>query len=210
MNQKSNTQFSSKSPEFQDRFSNSALDFIKGVKPALEKQLGIKIMPVEDQGGELARQLDQYGIDAFYYDECKQVRGLGSRVNYHSAAAFKPSFSFRYALYDHRKQEWDDNREYKKKLFLSSAPPDQFVLFPKLHVESFSEQKGSGLITWSYAVRTKDVLEFIKQNIDNPALVTIFTPKVGELRKVVSVRVEVFGRFGEVVEVGVRNSKNGN
>ncbi len=190
-----------KSRGFQERLNHSAQDFVAGVQPILERRLNITVLPVEElQVGELGMRLDQAGIDAFYYNAQGHMRGLASRVNYSDFAARRPAFTFRYALFDHAKGDWDYNREFNRKL-IAATSPEAFNLFPRLHVESFSHAKGAGEIGWSFAAETRDIVTFIDQNRDNPKRVQIFTPKCGERRQVVSVSVEAFARDNKIIEL---------
>ena len=180
---------------------NSALDFIKGVKPLLEDELKVKIFPIEDwQTNELAVRFDQAGIDGFYFTDDGRIHALASRVNYSTRAATKPIFSFRYSLYLSKTKGWDDNREFKKKLNAANSP-ENFELFPKLHVESFSKEKGSGSLGWSFAAQTRDILNYIENNLDNPEKVFQFEPRVGERRKVICAYVEPFAMEYPIIPV---------
>lgn len=190
-----------KSRGFHERLNHSAQDFVTGVQPILERELNITVLPVEElQVGELGKRLDQAGIDAFYYNERGEMRGLASRLNYSDFAARRPAFTFRYALFDSGKNDWDYNREFSRKLAAATVP-EEFNLFPRLHVESFGRSKGAGEIGWSFAAETRDIVTFIDRNLDNPDRVRVFTPKFGERRQVVSIDVEMFARDNKVIEL---------
>lgn len=186
---------------FVERDTHSAQDFVKGVQPVLERQLSISVHPIEElKLSELARKLDQNGIDAFYYDTQGHIRGLASRMNYSQRVSKEPSFTFRYALYDRKTKSWDTNREFQRKLLAANAP-QEFILFPKLHVESFCTRRGEGVIGWSFAAETKDIVNYIQTYIGDTSRVRIFTPSIGERRQVVSVPIEVFAKEHRVIEV---------
>lgn len=181
----------------------SAQDFWAGVRPSLESQFKATILPLEQlQHNQAVKAFDQAGIDAFYLDRQGNLRGLASRVNY---VRFKnaPSFTFRYAKWNPIKREWDHNREYQRKLDAANNP-QRFIFFPELHVESFSQKKGSGLISWSYVARTHDLMNFIHANLENKAKVQFFEPSMGEKRQVVVVPVEAFAKDFKVSEVIIR------
>lgn len=186
---------------FQSRLTSSAQDFIYGVQERLEEKLKITVYPIEGLNSEtILAKLDQIGIDAFYFDSRGQTHGLASRINYNSIAALKPSFTFRYALYDVERKLWDNNREYQRKLDAANQS-GEFMVFPKLHIESFSVRKGSGSILWSFGAETKKIVNYAEANLDNPEKVRIFEPRTGERRKVLSVSVEDFAREHDVIEV---------
>lgn len=198
-----------KDKNFAQRLTISAQDFVKGVKPILENQLGIEIHPIEEFNcTKLIKNFDQQGIDAFYYDKNGSMRGLASRMNYSTFASRNPAFTFRYKLWDEKKKCWDENREYTRKLHAANAV-DEFHFFPKIHIESYSHAKGSGNIGWSFAAKTKDILNFIKENIDNSEIVQMFEPSVGEKRQVITISVEKFAREHVVMEIQNGNGKSG-
>ena len=133
-----------KDDAFYKRMAASAKDFVTGVQPAMEEQLNVSIHPIEDRETiSILMSLDQSGIDAFYFDKHGDLRGLASRMNYGSYSEKRPAFTFRYMLWDARSNRWDENREYARKLRAANSP-EEFIMFPKLHVESFSRSKGSG------------------------------------------------------------------
>jgi len=184
------------------RMKASAQDFWEGVRPALEGQLQAKVLPLEQlQETEAVKAFDQVGIDAFYVDRKGNLRGLASRVNY---SRFKdaPSFTFRYGLWNARNREWDRRREYQRKLEAANNP-QQFNFFPELHVESFSQKKGSGLISWSYFARTQDIVNFIQEHLPSKDRQKVYTfePSIGEKREVVVVVVDAFAKYYDVQEV---------
>lgn len=186
---------------FSVRQTDSATDFMLGVKVALEARLKAKIYPIESlRCTELIKKLDQSGIDAFCYDQSGHPRALASRVLYQKTAATRPMFTFRYALWNARENAWDCDREYIRKLYVARNPHG-FILFPHLHVESYCTAKRSGLIEWSFAAHTRDILEYAEENLDNRAVVRIFEPKTGERRKVISVSVEAFAKHYRVLEI---------
>lgn len=190
-----------KDDDFYTRMNNSSKDFILGVQPALERQMAVNIHPIEDiESTKLIKMLDQKGIDAFYYDKDGDMRALASRVNYSKFSSTRPAFTFRYKLWNKQSNDWDDNREYALKLKAANST-DEFIMFPKLHVESFSREIGSGRIGWSFAANTKDILNYIRDNIDNPEVVRIFTPKVRERRQVISISVEAYAKNNTVMEI---------
>lgn len=190
-----------KDKDFYNRLGASAKDFVLGVQSALEKQLQVTVHPIEDlKNSELIKSLDQRGIDAFYYDKQGDIRGLASRLNYSSFARKHPAFTFRYKLWDKKRNCWDENREYARKLRAANSP-DDFILFPKLHVESCAQSAGSGLIDWSFAAQTKDLMNFIRDNLEDTSKVKIFTPSIGERRQVVSVSVDAFAKVHTVTQV---------
>jgi hypothetical protein len=185
------------------RMKASAQDFWAGVRPSLESQLNATILPLEQlQQNEAVKAFDQAGIDAFYLDKKGNLRGLASRVNY---SRFKnaPAFTFRYARWNATKKEWDHNREYQRKLDAANNP-QRFTFFPELHVESFSQKKGSGLISWSYVARTQELMNYIHANLENKAKVQFFEPSIGERRQVVVVPVEAFAKDNQITEVKIK------
>ncbi len=189
---------------FRNRLAASARDFIRGVQPSLEKRLRVTIHPIEQfQNNELVQKLDHAGIDGFYFDRENTPHCLASRMNYARAAAREPWFSFRYSLFDDASGNWDDRREFAKKCSLANAPQN-FALFPKLHVESFSQQRGSGRITWSFAAETAQVIRFIHMHFENEDMIRFFEPRQGERRRVVAVPIRVFAKHHEVIEIGTR------
>lgn len=186
---------------FKRRFSKSAKDFEMSIQPALEKCLAIKIFPVETlHSSELAVKLDQSGIDAFTYDEGGNPRALASRMCYQRRRAKRPLFTFRYALWDEQVGAWDCNREFYRKLN-TARNPENFVLFPHLHVESYTPTSGSGIIEWSFAARTKEIIEFAEANLEDPKVVNIYEPKRDEPRKVIEISVKEFAKYHQVIEV---------
>lgn len=184
----------------QNRIAISASDFVIGVKPILESQLKVVIHPLEAlASNELMQKLDQSGIDSFYFDENGNPRGLASRVNYARAAALRPEFSFRYARWNAQRGEWDYNREFHRKID-AACSPNEFILFPKLHVESYSRAKGTGNIGWAFGADTKQILQFITENFNDERKVRIYEPRVGERRLVITASVEAFAKSYSVIE----------
>ena len=192
------------------RMALSAQDFVRGVQPVIEELLGIKVYPIENvDNSELFQLFDKNGIDAFYFDEGRRPRGLASRMNYHSAAARKPCFTFRYGLWDYRSNSWNSNREFVR-LCEAVSRPEEHIILPKLHVESFSRAKGSGSIGWSFAADTRTLMRYIHANFADHKKVRIFEPKSGEKRSVISVCVETYAREFPVIPVAEIKKKRAN
>jgi len=196
-----------KDKSFFKRMKLSAQDFEKGLRPTMEKQFGATIYSIEAlPRKELVNKLDFVGVDAFIMDQEQEMYGLGSRVNW---AWFEnePSFSFRFALWDARINDWTYEREYKRKLQIANRPEKQ--IFPEWHVESFSKEKGSGQIVWARMGRTKDILNYIDANIVKEGKdyrgingVSIQEPKSKkERRLVVSVPAKTLEKICEVKEI---------
>lgn len=183
---------------------HSSADFVIGVKPELEQLLNISIYSIEDEGqlSFLCAALDQAGIDAFYFTEDKQVRGLASRVRYTEDVRMKPEFSLRFARFEQKTKSWIENCEFQKKLKTANSP-EQFNFFPKYHVESFANRRarGSGDIGWSFAAETKCLLNYAHHHIDDPLRVRIWEPKSGERRRVISIYAEPYGRDCEIIPI---------
>lgn len=186
------------------RMHHSSDDFLIGVKPALESLLKISIHSIEDEAalGILAKALDQAGIDAFYFTEDRQLRGLASRVRYTEDVRLKPEFSLRFALFDKKANTWSENCEFQKKLRTANSP-EQFNFFPKYHVESFANRKakGTGDIGWSFAAETKRLLNYAEAHIDNPERVRIWEPRSGERRKVISIYADPYALDYEIIPI---------
>ncbi len=186
------------------RMETSSCDFMVGVKPKLEALLKIRIYSIEDQGelNHLAKALDQAGIDAYYYTEDRQIRGLASRMRYTDDVRTRPEFSLRYALFDRQSQTWNDNCEFQRKLRTANAA-EQFNFFPKFHVESYAprQSKGQGAIGWSFAAATKSLVNYARTHLEDPTRVRIWEPKSGEPRKVISIYVDPYARDCEIVPV---------
>ncbi|RIL12537.1 MAG: hypothetical protein DCC75_00245 [Proteobacteria bacterium] len=190
--------------ELKIRLRDSAKDFIRGVQPALEARLKVKIFPIEDvENSELLKLLDQVGIDGFYYDD-GQIRGLASRVNYHEHARKTPAFTFRFALWVDELNSWDGDREFARKIKAFKSPKE-FNFLPRIHVESFSKGKGTGLIGWSFAAELKDVLEYYHRYYSDRDRIRIFEPRFGERRKVLSIPIEPFSKEYPILDVKVGN-----
>ena len=88
----------------------SAQDFIDVVYPLIKKPLGDgKLIPVQDvTENEMATILDQYsGIDAWYIENSKGIRGLSSRIQYVETDEYK-SFTIR------KERESGAKTEYEK------------------------------------------------------------------------------------------------
>lgn len=188
---------------FLKRMKESAHDFWQGVRPAMENQFKATILPLEQlQETKVVKAFDHVGIDAFYLDRQGNLKGLASRVNY-TRFERDPAFTFRYGLWNPTKKDWDrSNREYQRKLDAIDNPK-QFIFFPAIHVESFSQKKGSGLITWSYVARTEDIMNYIRTHLpaqDKKRAYT-FEPKGGERREVVAVNINGFAKEFKVTAV---------
>lgn len=204
-----------KDESFYKRLSHSTQDFNKGLRNPIEAQFGATIYSIEElPRKELVNKLDFVGVDAFIMDKEQEMYGLGSRVNY---AWFEkePSFSFRFALWDERINDWTYEREYKRKLHIANRAEKQ--VFPELHVESFSKEKGSGRISWACMARTKDILNYIEANTvkdgkNFKGINGVNFKKAGtknkELRLVVSVSAEALERECAVKEINIRNLSN--
>lgn len=172
----------------------SALDFIYGVKPIFEKRLRAKVYPIEEfDSSQLAKRLDMSGIDAFYYEQDKQPRTLGSRMRWEKSAKDSPTFSLRYALYNPAKKYWDTSREFYRKA-RALADFNELIVCPKLHIESFSRVKGSGEVEWSFSVDTRHLIQFVYDHWDNPDRVIVFQPSKDEPRKVILVPIDQIKR----------------
>jgi len=104
-------------------------------------------------------------------------------------------------LWDEHKKEWDCNREFFRKAQALSDAND-LVICLKLHVESFSRNKGTGEISWSFAATTTDLIKFIYHHFEDPERVSLYEPLRGERRKVIAVPVESFAGEYEVVDIG--------
>jgi len=198
-----------KDASFYHRLKHSAQDFNAGLRTPIEKQFGVHVYSIEElPRKELVNKLDFVGVDAFIMDKEQEMYGLGSRVNY---AWFEkePSFSFRYAIWDSYRKEWKFEREYQRKLQIANRPEKQ--VFPELHVESFSKEKGSGRISWAIMGRTKDILNYIEANIvrDGQTFigkngVTLREPKTKERRLVVSVSADILADICAVKKIKVK------
>lgn len=191
---------------FFKRMKASTQDFWEGVRPAIESQFKATILPLEQlQETQVVKAFDHAGIDAFYLDRQGNLKGLASRVNY-TRFERDPAFTFRYGLWNATKNDWDRNREYQRKLDAIDNPR-QFIFFPEMHVESFSQKKGSGLITWAYVARTEDIMNYIRAHLpaqDKKKTYT-FEPKGGERREVVVVNINGFAKDHRVTEVKITN-----
>jgi hypothetical protein len=181
-----------------------------GVKPVFEEKLRAIVYPIEQfDSSDLARRLDQSGVDAFYYDQAGDTRTLGSRVRYSASVAMKPTFSMRYARLDTKRDLWDTAGEfYRKARALTEFK--ELIVCPKLHVESFSKARGSGKIGWSFAVNTEHLVSFIYHHWDNEDLVRIEKPKSGETRQVIYVEVCAVGREFPIIELGSQKAHHQN
>lgn len=191
------------SDELKARISASAKDFILGVKPVLERQLKIQVFPLDDpEKDDLARKLDQAGIDAFYFDEGEYPRGLASRINYHSMSEKRPAFSFRYRKWNDNngKGKWDEYREYHRKLYAANNTQLD-ILFPKLHVESFSESKSKGLIKWSFVAETRAILNYAEEFMNDPKRIHKYEPSKGERREVINIYIDEFRKENKVIDL---------
>jgi hypothetical protein len=199
-----------KDASFYRRLKHSAQDFESGLRKPIERQFGVDIYSIEElPRKELVNTLDFVGVDAFVMDKKQEeMYGIGSRVNY---AWFEkePSFSFRYAIWDAQRNEWKFEREYQRKLEIANRPEKQ--IFPELHVESFSREKGSGHISWAIMGRTKDILNYIETNIIKDGQrfvgsngVHLKEPKTKERRLVVSVSADALNEVCKVKEIRIK------
>ncbi len=192
-----------------DRLEKSANDFWVGVRPRLERLFQATVHTVEkSRNNEISKLLDRNGIDAYLMDQQGRIRGLSSRVNW---TRFKtaPNFTFRYAKQLCPKQNtWDTHREYHRLLELINN--QEGYHYPALHVECFSNKKASGDIRWAYAARVPDILNYIDKYVDHERStykrgkgVHVFTPRIGEPRKVISVSIEALAKEYEIFEIVV-------
>lgn len=185
---------------FRERLSKSAEDFVKGVQPALEKRLNVKIYPVENHNAsELMRRLDWVGVDGFYYNDGR-MHCLASRVQRSAHVFSDPVFSFRYALGVKGPAKWDWDREFSR-LIQAARAPQEYPLFPRLHVESFSRSPGSGEIEWSFAAKTRDILSYFVSYYEDKDRVKFYEPKYHERRKVLEIPVAPFADEYEVIDI---------
>ncbi|MDE3038297.1 MAG: hypothetical protein KGJ21_07620 [Pseudomonadota bacterium] len=185
------------------RKRDSAMDFDKLLRPKLEAQMKARIFPVDMlQEAELVKLLDQKGVDAFYMDKDGDPLGLASRFQYSEFARERPSFTFRYGLWDEVRQQFNRmNAEYQRKLrCIKDSKQGKF--FPVWNVESWKDKK-TDLVEWSYMAKTRDLMLYIERYLPHGdrKRVYIFEPKTGEKREVVVVNVAAFKQECEVVEV---------
>jgi len=161
-------------PAKKERMAKSANHFWQEIRPRLEPRLKATIHPIELlQRNELVDAFDQVGIDAFTVNRGGHLQGLASRMQYTRTAENKPNFSFRYALWDHKLNDWDHNREYKRKLYAINNT-EKAILYPHYHVESCIRD---GIVKWSYIARTADVLQYIQKYIEDKSRVHIYEPR---------------------------------
>jgi hypothetical protein len=190
---------------FFKRMKASAQDFWGGVRPAIESQFKATVLPLEQlQETQVVKAFDHVGIDAFYLDRQGSLKGLASRVNWGRRFEHAPAFTLRYGLWNARGNNWGRNCEYQRKLEAIDNPK-QFIFFPHIHVESFSQKKGSGLITWSYVARTEDILNYVRTHLpeQNKKKAYTFVPTYGERREVVVVNINGFAKNHKVTEVKI-------
>ncbi len=154
-----------------DRMRKSADHFWQEIRPRLEPRLKATIHPLELlQRNELVDAFDQVGIDAFTVNRGGHLQGLSSRMQYSFSAEQKPNFSFRYARWVKRKEEWDYDREYPRKLY-AITHTEKAILYPYYHVESCIQ---NGALKWSYITKTSDIIQYIDKYMEDEDRVHIF------------------------------------
>ena len=181
-----------------ERMKRSAKDFWNDIRPLLEPNLNATIHPLELlQRNELVDAFDQVGIDAFSVNKHGYLQGLASRMQYTRYAEQHPVFTFRYALWNYRRNNWDFNREYERKLYAVNHPDDA-IMCPHYHVESC---KREGNVKWSYITKTADVMRYIEANLEDDKKIHVFEPRTKEKRLVLSVSIPEYEKHCEISSI---------
>lgn len=143
---------------FHESLRDSAYDFSRVVWPVVKPWIDAEdVYPVEAVGGAAATIVDIFaGIDLWVLDETG-LRGVASRVQYPQGNPYL-SFTIRSRLPSGLPTELD-------KRLAAMGQPEAGYLFPIFTIQAYVTEPRTGELSYVCMVRTRDLFEFVRQNV---------------------------------------------